>query len=450
MEIRDLKEKIFEAGKEIGFEDMEINYISNKKFNCKVFDNSIDSYNISVEGGLSFRGVFNNKMGYSYTEKVDETSIELLLKKAKENAQVIENDDIEEIFPGSPVYEKVDIFSQEFAEVSIEEKMQLLINLSQKVKMLDKRVDKVLFNLYEDHESTRMIFNTKGLSKVEKGNIGIIYFSLLVKDSKDSKSSDILKVTRDFKDFNYEEMAKRVVDEAINLLGAEAVKSKEYPILLRNTAAASLLQTFIGAFSAENVQQGRSLLKNKLGEAIASHNITIIDNPHMKDKMASRTFDSEGVATKKCIVVEEGLLKTYLHNLKTAKKDGVTPTGHGYRNSYKGTLSIAPTNFFIETGDNEYDDLVASIKEGLIIIELEGLHAGANGISGDFSLAAKGYYVKNGKIEKPVNHITIAGNFYDLLKDVEAVGNDLDFAFPSESYVGSPSLLISKLAISGD
>ncbi|SCY68855.1 TldD/PmbA family protein [Alkaliphilus peptidifermentans] len=449
MEILNLKDKIFEAGKEMGFDDMEISYVSNKKFNCKVFKDSIDDYSISIEGGISFRGVINNKMGYSYTEKVDETSINLLLKKARENAQVIENDDNEEIFEGSAIYERVDIFSDDYSHVKVEDKLQLLLNFAEEVYKQDERVAQILYNLYEDHESERMIFNTKGLSKIEKSNIGLIYFSILVKDSKDSKSSSILKVTRDFRDFDYKEMAKSVVEDALTLLGAEPVKSKDYSILLKNNAAASLLQTFKDIFSAENVQHGRSLLKNKLGEAIASNQITIIDDPHIKEKMASRSFDSEGVATKKCVIVEEGLLKTYLHNLKTAKKDGVSSTGHGYRNSYKGTITIAPTNLFIDSGDNTYDDLVKSIEEGLIITELQGLHSGANIVSGDFSLAAEGYFVKNGQIEKPVNQITIAGNFYELLKNIEAVGNDIEFTFPSEGYVGSPTLLIKKLAVSG-
>jgi PmbA protein len=148
-------------------------------------------------------------------------------------------------------------------------------------------------------------------------------------------------------------------------------------------------------------------------------------------------------------VIEQGVLKTFLHNTKTALKDGVDSTGHAYKASYKGTLSIAPSNFYIENGPQTYDELIESMEEGIMITSVQGLHSGTNVVSGDFSLAAHGYYVKHGKIEKPVNQITIAGNFYELLNNIEAIGDDLQFGRPSGGYVGSPTLKIKSLAVAG-
>lgn len=329
-------------------------------------------------------------------------------------------------------------------------KLDFIKELERKAYSIDNRVINVNDCIYNDYENERGLYNTKGLDKNEKSNFALSYISVIVRENDEIQNARAFKICRDFRDFNTESLAKRVVDRALSYLGAKPVKSKTYTILLENIASADLLKTFSGIFSADNVQKGRSLLKGKLGEAIGSMPLTIIDDPFMDGGVAGRSFDSEGVASEKMSLVEEGILQGLLHNLKTAKKDGVESTGHGYKSSYKGAITVAPSNLYIQPGLNTYEDMVSSMDEGLIITELQGLHSGANTVSGDFSLAAKGYYVKNGKIENPVNQITIAGNFYEVLKNIEIVGEDLKFAMPDITYVGSPSLKIKDISVAGE
>ena len=161
--------------------------------------------------------------------------------------------------------------------------------------------------------------------------------------------------------------------------------------------------------------------------------------------MASCAFDDEGVATKAKNVIENGVLTTLLHNLKTAHKQGVATTGNASR-SYASPVGVSPSNFYFVPSEISYDELLTRLGDGLIITEVAGLHAGANAISGDFSLSAKGFRVREGKRAEAIKQITVAGNFYTLLKSVEAVGADLKFG--TGSY-GSPSLLIESLSIAG-
>ena len=175
----------------------------------------------------------------------------------------------------------------------------------------------------------------------------------------------------------------------------------------------------------------------------------MIDNPYLENGFASKAFDDEGTSTKSKNVIDKGVLTTYLHNWKTANKEGVDSTGNGYRSSYKSALSISPSNFYIENGEVDFKDMISSIEHGIYIINVDGLHSGLNPVSGDFSLSAHGYEIVNGSIERPINQITIAGNLYKLLKDIDCISNDLKFAFPSGSYFGSPSIRISKLSVSG-
>lgn len=450
MDINRLKELIFEHGRKEGFADMEIYYENNSSFSCKVFKGEIDDYIISREGGISFRGVYNKQMGYSYTEKIDESAIGVLIEMAKANAQIVENNEEEIIFKGSKEYKDIGLYSDSLVEVSTDKKLDFIKELEREAYSIDKRVINVNNCIYNDYENERGLYNTKGLNRNEKSNAAFFYISVIVRENSEIQSDVAFETYRDFKDFDVRSLAKRAVDKALSYLGAKSIKSETYTILLENFASADLLKTFSDIFSADSVQKGRSLLKDKLGEAVGSMSLTITDDPFMANGVASRSFDSEGVASERISLIEEGILQGLLHNLRTARKDGVESTGHGYRTSYKGAITVAPSNLYIQPGLNTYEDMVSSMDEGLIITELQGLHSGANTVSGDFSLAAKGYYVKDGRIERPVNQITIAGNFYDVLKNIEAVGEDLAFTIPDMTYIGSPTLKIKNIAVAGE
>ncbi|WIV11482.1 TldD/PmbA family protein [Proteiniborus sp. MB09-C3] len=446
---RELIEKIFNKGKELGLGDMEVYIQGNKQFDTRIFEGEIDKYSISDEVGLSFRGVYNGKMGYSYTEKVDESSIDMLIKEAMGNAVTVDSDDEEEIFAGSKEYKEVNTYNSELENVTSEQKIEFAKALEKAAYEADKRVTSVNYCLYDESTSYSVLANTKGLNLENKSNIAETYVSVVVKDGDDIKTGEKYIISNDFSKFNAEELAKGAVDEAISMLKAESIESGEYPIILRNDVAASVLQAFSSVFIAENVQKDLSLLKGKLNEQIAKELITIVDDPFLKDGVVSASFDGEGVATKYKKVIDKGVLKTYLHNSKTAKKDGVESTGNASKGSYKSPVSISPTNMYIENGSTSVDDMIESTEKGIMIIDVQGLHSGLNAVSGDFSLSAYGYLIEKGKISRPVNQITIAGNLYEVLKNIDSVGNDLKFGFPGFGYIGSPSLKINSLAVAG-
>ena len=141
------------------------------------------------------------------------------------------------------------------------------------------------------------------------------------------------------------------------------------------------------------------------------------------------------------------MLKTLFHNRKTAQKDGVETTGHAQKSSYKGTLSVAPINLYIAPGDKSKEELIASVDEGVLITGLSGLHSGASTISGDFSVAATGFHIKDGKIVSSVKQMTIAGNYFEYMKNIEMAGSDLEF---TPGGYGSPSLLVKELSVTVD
>lgn len=450
MDLKPMIEKLFEEGRKQGLSDMEVFYGRGSSLSLKVFEKQLDGYSLSESEGLSFRGIYKGKMGYSYTEKVDETSIDFLLKGAIENAKIIDSEDEEFIYEGSKEYKKVKNFNPQLDEVKEEDKIKFVRQLEEECLKIDERIAKVETCVYGDGFGETIISNSKGLYLQDKNNIAYSYVVVLAKEDEDLKTGLAYKTGNDFSKFNPKELAQEAVKDALSKLGASSIKSGDYTIVLRNNASADLLEAFWGIFSAENVQKDLSLLKGKLGEKIASDKFSIIDDPFMAVGLASKSFDGEGVACKYKKVVDRGVLKTYLHNLKTAKKDKVETTGNASKSSYKSPIDITPTNFYIEKGSKSLEELISSIDKGILISDLQGLHSGLNTVSGDFSLAAEGYEIENGKIKRPVEQITVAGNYFELLKNIEEVGSDLKFGLPGEAYIGSPSLKIKKLSIAGE
>ncbi len=447
MNIKEFADKLFLKGKEIGFEEMEVYYVDSDSFEIKVYEKDIDSYNVNTSRGLSFRGLINGKMGYSFTEKFSDEDIQYLLKSAKENLEEVEIQGEEFIFEGSENYHEA--FKSKYEEIETINKIQDAIEL-EKLGYKNSKIDSVQNCILETAKGNRRIINTKGVDLVDFSGVCVAYISVVAKDGEDVKSGSSFKIVENYNSIDFSGMANEAIEEAVSKLGAKSIPTGKYKTILRYDVVADMLSTFSSVFSAESVHKGLSLLKGKLNESIASSKITIVDNPFLDEACTKCTFDDEGVATYKKTLVENGVLKTYLHNLKTSKKDGVESTGNGFKGSYKSSVDIGPTNMYIEKGEKSLEDIIKESDNALFITELQGLHSGANSVTGDFSLAAIGKLIKNGKIEGPVEQITVSGNFYDMLKEVEEVANDFKLTSPSVAGAyGSSSIVIKEMSISG-
>lgn len=451
MELTTFRNQLFTEGEKLGLTDIELHYEKQESFSCQIFKGEIDGYESSNVNGVSVRGLYNGKMGYAYTERLDAESIPFLLNSIKENAPLIE-DEPEEIFAGEGAnYQEADFYSMKLQEVSAEDKITFLKEVEKKIYAYDVRVFQTGYAAIQDQSVERALFNNKGLELSDRINFLSVIFSVIVKEAEETKSDMYFKITKDFASLDADEIAKKAVEKSLSYLGEQAYPDKNYPVILKNSAAAALIATFASSFSAEAVQKGQSQLKGKLDEEIASKHVTLLDDPFLPEGTRSGAFDSEGVPTEQLNVVENGKLKSYFHNLKTAKKDGVSSTGHGHKSSYKDTIGVSPSNFYVVPGEETYEELYENLDEGIIITDLAGLHSGADPISGDFSLAANGFYVKNGKIVGPTTLMTVAGNFFELLHTIEHVGSDLEFSpMGGSGYIGSPSLQLKGLAVTFD
>lgn len=449
MEINSFIKTLFERAQAAGYEASEAYYATGESFEVSVKGGEIVDYNVSSSIGLSFRALVDGKMGYASTQVLDEDAIDLLIEGAGGNARMIESEDEEFIFEGSKSYPEMNIYNPAIDEISAAAKIEMAKELEKKVLALNPLIKQVEMVQVASMGGEKRIVNSKGLDVSFRDNaIGCAAVAIAAEGDKVAVGVGYQYV-RDPKQLNPDEAAERAVRDAVSGLNAAPVESGAYPVVLRNDVAASLLNCFSAVFSAERAQKGLSLLKGKEGSEIAAKALTIVDDPLDVKALASTPFDAEGVATSRREIVSEGKLNTLLHNLKTAKKQGIESTGNASKGSYASPVGIAPTNFYIVPGEADVEALCRQASNGLLITEVEGLHSGANQISGDFSLGAKGYRIENGEVTTAVNQITIAGNFFELLKSITMIGNDLEFGFPGASCIGAPSVLVSKLSVAG-
>ena len=447
MELDVFVKSLFKKAKEAGFSEYEVYYVDKESLSISVYKGEVEKYNLNNSYGLSFRAKLGDKIGYSYTEILDEAAIEMLVNRAKENVLAIESEDVQFIYEGDKEYKDISTYSDALENLPADKLIKIALDMENEAKNYCDKVESFSGCAVSYSSGKYGIINSKGLNLHNKSNILTAYVVPVIKEGNNMIDGFGYVVAKSLDEVDAKKIAKMGVDEALSKIGATSVKSGNYKVIINNEAMVSLLSTFAGIFSADAVQKGLSLLKGKEGEVIAANNVNLVDDPHLVDGLASVAFDDEGVATNKTYLIKEGTLESLLHNLKTANKAGVKSTGNGFKNSYASPISVSPTNFYIEPGSKNIEELINLAGNGLMITEFAGLHPGANSITGDFSLVAQGFYIENGIKVHPVEQITVAGNFFNLLKDIEEIGSDLKFPMSS---VGSPSIVIRKLSVAGE
>ena len=437
-------DKLFEKASLKGIDEFEIYFLSNLNTSIKIYQGKIENFSNNQNQGISFRGMVDGKMGYSYSESMEDEDIDFLINEVIENVSCIESLDKQFIYGEKANYTDTITYSSAIENLDTDLVKDFLIKMEDYALSIDERVKKVNFCSFAMGSGEKIIKNSKGLELHSKENICYTYISVIAQENGTVKTGSHFQLGRDFSKFDYKELSEVAVKRALNKFGTITLTEVPKTCVIENLAFSSLLGAMSNIFSAEAVQKNISKLKGKLNESIASSIVTLVDDPFLKDGLANSSFDDEGVPTSYKEIIQDGVLKTYLYNLKTAYKDGVSSTGNGVKGSYKGTVGISSFNLYIKPSDKSFDKMIENIKEGIFITDFAGLHSGLNTISGDFSLAGEGFYIKDGKIDRPLNQITISGNFFELLKNIKDIANDIKFSFSS---VGSPSIMVEGLKV---
>jgi len=240
-----------------------------------------------------------------------------------------------------------------------------------------------------------------------------------------------------------EHIGKVAAQRALRRLGSRKVKTAQVPVIFDPLVATSILEHIFEGVNGDSVYRGASFLAGKLSQKIAASGVTVIDDGTIVGGFGTSPFDGEGVPSRRTVVIENGVLTSYLLNTYTAKKLGLQTTGNASR-GLAGTPGIGPGNYFLQAGPRTQQQLIADVKAGLYVTEFMGM--GVNLVTGDYSRGASGLWISGGELTYPVEEITVAGNLKDMFLNISEVASDLEF----RGAVASPTIRIDGLTVGGE
>lgn len=441
MTYSEFKDVLLKTALEKGCDAAEVYAVDTDRFFVEVMEGDVDSYSVSKSISLALRVTVNGRDGYAYTMLLDEA--ESFIMRAMENAGACQTGECKPMQQMCE-YKAVELPEAPLLNMTAAERIAFAKELEKQVLAADKRCIRVAENQVEVIQTTTHIANTLGLDASRQAVYAQCSTEPVLQNGTQLQKGRAARSGKAV--FEIEACAKAAVADAARKFDARIIPSGEYPVVLEKGAAAEVLNGFFTVFSAERAQKGLSLLRGKEGEQVAASCVSITDDPLLA--FNPRAFDDEGVPSVRTTVIENGTLKSMLYDLDSARKAGCCSTSNGGRDSAMSPVEIMPSNFYILPGAATYGQLLENLGDGVIIRDLSGLHVGMDPVSGGFSLLAGGWLRKNGQLY-PVEQITVAGNFFTMLQEIEEVGNDLHLGAPRKAVVGSPSLRLKRLRIAG-
>ncbi len=439
-------QNIIKRGLELGLDAVEI-YASTSESNTIKLDNSnLESYNIKKLFGVSIRALKNDKMSYVYTETLDDEVVENLLLQLLTNVNLLTSTDKEFMYEGGHTYQEVPALVSNYNDYSTSDKIALLKELEQNALNVSNKIKKIGYCQYTETSNEVQIINSKGLDLKRKHSYVSTFIGALASEGDETVVGMSGDVTTNFDKIEKDRIVTEATTNALSQLGAGFVTTGVYSVVFKRDVASELLSAFSSVFKGEAAMRKMTILADKKGQKIFGDNITIMDDPFYNDALVKISFDDEGVPCSTKAVVENGVFNGLLHSLKTANFFNEEPTGNGFKAGTAGAVTTQPTNMFIKEGEYSKDEIIATVEDGIYITEVNGLHAGLNPISGDFNVQSSGFLIKNGKLDAPVTLFVTSGNFFEMMNNVELIGNDIEERF---SGVASPTLKIKSLTISG-
>ncbi len=389
--------------------------------------NSIKMAKSTPSKGIGLRVIKKNSLGFASVNQLEDLDTDKLVDTAFSIASANLTDKFVTIPEPRKVVGLKKLYDPRLANLPLKEVISMAKTLLKTAKGYDKRVTVDSGGIFVN-VGEKAIVNSHGLILIEKGTDISSLLMGMAKDKKEVSSFDIqfdgsLKLSK----IKIESLAKVFAKNVVKSLGAKAANSfKGIALFSPNAVAETFLYPLSYAINAQNVQKGMSALGNKLGKKIAHKELSIIDDGLLPDGLASSAFDREGQPKTTTSIIKNGVLKTYLYNSYTAKKEDKKSTGHA-SGGYRSLPGIGTSNLIISPGNATKSELIKSIKEGVLVTRFSG---SANPVTGDFSGTVKGgFYIRNGKVIHPITGTMIAGNVFESLKKVVGISNKLTKVF---------------------
>ena len=385
----------------------------------KAHAGELEEHKVTSTRVYGVRVVKDDRAGIAYSEASDPTALDSMVEQALVNASFARLDPTENVADGATALATDDATLCPADPTSVEAKIDAALHLERELTARDK-VRNVPYNGVQDLTAERHVFATTGRTAHSRNRVCSAFAYALLSDGDKDALEGARRHARRFTEIDTDWIVDETYQRCLAMLDGEAIPSKHYDVLFDVENQADLFTVFLDMFSAKTARDGINPLRDKVGERIAVDALTIRDVPLNADGLGYALFDDEGLATSTTTLVDAGVLRTLVHNSATASHFDVPNTRNAAR-SPRSSLGVGLHQLEIAAGDVEENALTSG--EYLEIVDLAGLHSGGNPVSGDFSFGAAGFLCRDGERIRPVRNITVAGNFYEMLKQIAAIGD---------------------------
>ncbi len=444
-ELIDIARRIAEQAR--GDEQIEAYVSWNRGTEIRAFEGEVESLSSAESAGVGIRVIKDSRQGFAYVGDLDERHAREALEEARDNASFASIDEhVGLAEPDGVTVRELELWNDELAGFGNADKIALALELERQVRAGDERIRQVVSADYGDSSGESAIASSKGIAVNSRETTCFLSADVVAGAGDDTQTGSGYSVGRGPRDIDVNKAARDAVERATRLLGAVKPTSARLVVVFDPRITATLLSILANTLSGEEVERGRSLFADRIGEEVATSTFSLVDDPTDIRAFGASAVDSEGLACRRNVLIEAGRLSRYLYDSYSSRVAGTVSTGSAVRGGYKSIPGVGARALALSPGDLDQNGIIASVGEGLLIQGISGVHSGVNRVSGDFSVGAEGIMFRNGQLAEPVREITIASTIQKILQNVLHIGNDVDWLPSSASGV---SLAIDDFAMSG-
>ncbi len=426
-------------------------------FSAKCEENKIENISSGVEIGVGIRIIRNGKTFYGFTNKLDKTTISEIIDTINSQPESSKMPlDFREL---KPKYQDLTEGDSDLS-IPVESKIEILKAANEKARGFGDRVKQVTVVLKDSLQEVTIV-NSLG-EIVEDVRPRVVFYVLVV-------ASDGVTLQTGYEPIGHlgdystldstlaENIASKAAERALKMLKAKPAPAGMFTVVISSSAGGTMIHEAVGhGLEADLVNQGLSVYANKVGEKVASELVTVIDDGTLKGKYGTTAYDDEGIPTQKTVLIENGYLKGFMYDRYWAMKSGNLSTGNGRRQSYMYAPIPRMRNTFIKPGDADPESIIRDTKSGILVVKMGG--GQVNTVNGDFIFEVnEGYMIEDGKVTEPIRGASLIGNGPKILKEIDAVGNDLGFTIGTCGKDGQgvpvsdalPTLRIKSITVGG-
>ncbi len=431
-----LAEWVAAEAKKAGADEVSVDINNRRDIDVEYRDGQLDKLKESKQNSLTLGIYAGSRYSSSSTNDLRRETLPDFIKNAIAETQYLGQDEFRSL-PDPEFYPKetpgdLNVNDPGYEAVTSEQRIEISRSIEQSALAQSDQIISVTSS-YGDVYFEEVKLHSNGFSGSAKGTYFQMGASATVKDAGGGRPEDYCYVTtRHFRDLlDPESVGKEAVERALAKVGQSKIESGRYPVLLENRVAGRMVARLLGPMSARAIQQKQSCLQDKINEKVASSFLTITDDPLMPGGIDSRYYDGEGLAVDKRVIIEKGVLKTYLVDNYYGRKLDMKPN------------SGSTSNLTFALGKRSLDDMVKRIRKGVLINGFIG--GNMNPVTGDFSFGITGILISGGKLDKPVNEMNVSGNILDFWKKLDETGND-PYQYSS---IQSPTMRFRDVELSG-